>query len=96
MYNDTFTKWILGLTASAIVVIGGALLRTILILQEDVAVMKVKLDHIGQYELRLSKLENIETEIKYRIGAIELELKDDNGKERFRRDKTSTSSFRSH
>jgi hypothetical protein len=68
---DSFTKWMLGISAAAILSMGGALFTTTLGLREDMAVLK---NEIGGIRVDVAKLERIQTQLadhEYRIQWIE-------------------------
>ena len=69
--SDTFTKWMLGISASVIVAMGGALFTTTLALREDMAVIK---NEFVSLRVDVAKLETIQSQIadhEYRIQWIE-------------------------
>lgn len=69
--SDTFTKWMLGISASVIVAMGGALFTTTLALREDMAVIK---NEFVSLRVDVAKLETIQSQLadhEYRIQWIE-------------------------
>lgn len=69
--QDNFTKWMLGISATVIVAMGGALFSTVVALREDMAVIK---NELGSMRLDVAKLERIQTQLadhEYRIQWIE-------------------------
>ena len=53
MQTDTFTKWMLGITAAVVVAMGSALFSTVLALREDMAaqhaVEKKKIEELNRW-----------------------------------------------
>lgn len=69
--NDQFTKWMLGISATVIVAMGGALFSTVLALREDMAVIKSELKTVA---VDVAKLERVQAQLadhEYRIQWIE-------------------------
>lgn len=69
--NDQFSKWMLGISATVIVAMGGALFTTVLALREDMAVIKSELSSMKE---TVTKLDIIQTQVsdhEYRIQWIE-------------------------
>ena len=69
--TDTFTKWMLGISATVIVAMGGALFSTVVALREDMAVIKNELSGMKE---TVTKLEIIQQQIadhEYRLQWIE-------------------------
>lgn len=69
--NDQFTKWMLGISATVIVAMGGALFSTVVALREDMAVIK---NELGSMRADVAKLERVQAQLadhEYRIQWIE-------------------------
>ena len=69
--NDQFSRWMLGISATVIVAMGGALFTTVLALREDMAVIKSEL---GSMRADVAKLERVQAQLadhEYRIQWIE-------------------------
>lgn len=69
--NDQFSRWMLGISATVIVAMGGALFTTVLALREDMAVIK---NELGSMKETVTKLDIIQTQVsdhEYRIQWIE-------------------------
>ena len=69
--SDQFTKWMLGISATVIVAMGGALFSTVVALREDMAVIK---NELGSMKETITKLDVIQTQVsdhEYRIQWIE-------------------------
>ncbi len=56
MQTDTFTKWMLGITAAVVVAMGSALFSTVLALREDMAVIKNELSSMKETVTKLDML----------------------------------------
>lgn len=69
--NDQFSKWMLGISATVIVAMGGALFSTVVALREDMAVIK---NELGSMRADVAKLERVQAQLadhEYRIQWIE-------------------------
>lgn len=69
--DEQFPRWILGITASAVVAIGAGLLGTMVMLREDMAVVK---SHITELRNTTTKVDVLERTIighEYRITTLE-------------------------
>lgn len=69
--SDQFTKWMLGISATVIVAMGGALFSTVVALREDMAVIK---NELGSMKETITKLDVIQTQVsdhEYRLQWIE-------------------------
>ena len=69
--NDQFSRWMLGISATVIVAMGGALFTTVLALREDMAVIK---NELGSMRADVAKLERVQAQLadhEYRIQWIE-------------------------
>lgn len=69
--NDTFTKWMLGITAAVIVGVGSALFATIITLREDMAVIKSTVARIEKFEIGARVLEERVVNHEYRLRTLE-------------------------
>ena len=68
---DTFPKWLVTVAASAIVAIGGGLLATMVMLREDMAVVKASLARMDATTSKVDALERTVIGHDYRITTIE-------------------------
>ena len=69
--NDQFSRWMLGISATVIVAMGGALFSTVVALREDMAVIK---NELGSMRADVAKLERVQEQLadhEYRIQWIE-------------------------
>lgn len=69
--EQTFPKWVMGVASAAVISIGAGLLTTMVMLREDMAVVK---SHIAELKTTNVKVESLERSIighEYRITAIE-------------------------
>lgn len=71
MQTDTFTKWMLGITAAVVVAMGSALFSTVLALREDMAVIKNELSSMKETVTKLDMLQSQVADHEYRIQWIE-------------------------
>lgn len=69
--QDNFTKWMLGISATVIVAMGGALFSTVLGLREDMAVIKHELTGMKETMMKLDMLQNQVADHEYRLQWIE-------------------------
>lgn len=69
--TDTFPKWLVTVAASAIVAIGGGLLATMVMLREDMAVVKSTIARMDATTTKVDALERIVIGHEYRINTIE-------------------------
>jgi hypothetical protein len=69
--SDNFTKWMLGISATVIVAMGGALFSTVVALREDMAVIK---NELGGMKETITKLDIIQSQVsdhEYRLQWME-------------------------
>jgi hypothetical protein len=71
MENNTFIKWMLGITATLVTTIGAGLMVTIMTLREDMAVIKTTVARIERSEITARALEEKVVNHEYRIRTIE-------------------------
>lgn len=69
--NEQFPKWVLGVASAAIVSIGAGLLTTMVMLREDMAVVKSHIAELKQTNTKVDGLERIVIGHAYRIEALE-------------------------
>ena len=69
--TDTFSKWMLGISATVIVAMGGALFSTVLALREDMAVIKNELSGMKETVTKLDIIQSQVSDHEYRIQWIE-------------------------
>jgi hypothetical protein len=69
--QDTFTKWLLAITATMVIAIGTALMTTIVTLREDMAVIKQTVARIERSEVAARVLEDRVAGHEYRITTLE-------------------------
>ena len=69
--NEQFPKWILGIASAAVVSIGAGLLTTMIMLREDMAVVKSHIAELKQTNSKVDGLERIVIGHAYRIEALE-------------------------
>ena len=68
---DNFVKWMLGVSATVIVAVGGALFSTVLGLREDMAVIKHELSSMQETMVKIDLLQNQVANHEYRLQWIE-------------------------
>ena len=68
---ETFPRWVLGITASAVVAIGGGLLTTMIMLREDMAVVKSHITELRNTTVKVDVLERTVIGHEYRITSLE-------------------------
>ena len=69
--NEQFPKWVLGIASAAVVSIGAGLLTTMVMLREDMAVVKSHIAELKQTNSKVDGLERIVIGHAYRIDALE-------------------------
>lgn len=69
--NEQFPKWVLGVASAAIVSIGAGLLTTMVMLREDMAVVKSHIAELKQTNSKVDGLERIVIGHDYRLTALE-------------------------
>lgn len=69
--NDTFVRWMLGISATVIVALGSALFSTTLALREDMAVIKSELTNVRNDVATIGIIQNQIADHEYRLQWIE-------------------------
>ena len=69
--NDTFVRWMLGISATVIVAMGSALFSTTLALREDMAVIKSELTNVRTDVATIESIQQQMADHEYRIQWIE-------------------------
>lgn len=69
--NEQFPKWILGVASAAVISIGAGLLTTMVMLREDMAVVKSHIAELKQTNTKVDAVERIVIGHEYRITALE-------------------------
>lgn len=69
--NDTFVRWMLGISATVIVAMGSALFSTTLALREDMAVIKSELTNVRTDVATIESIQQQMADHEYRLQWIE-------------------------